>query len=414
MAARAPRGLGRALVRRAGRRSSPTASLASWTGGGLGAGVGLVAGVLALAAGGVAVGLELEKRVVTKRIGRASAAEDKIVLPRSDGPTVRTPDGVPLHTEVDERADDPAATYGTELPPLPADAPTLVLVHGYALSLDCWLYQRAHFRGRVREVLYDQRSHGRSGHSSAEFCRVPQLAEDLRQVLAEVTGDGPVVLVGHSMGAMTIMHLALSYPELFGPQVKGVALFSTSAGEMADYSPVRAIPGAVFSKVAPPLLAGLNRVPELVARSRQAGTDLGFVVTKRMAFGSDVPANLVELTSEMLGETSLEVVADFYPTFSELDEYEAFAVMSRVPCAVVGGLDDVITPIEHTDKIIELMPQARSLRVEHCGHLGLMEHPEVFSGVVEDLYAQVLQDGAGGDAADGNAADVDAEGAARA
>ena len=160
---------------------------------------------------------------------------------------------------------------------------------------------------------------------------------------------------------------------------------------MADYSPIRGIPGRVFSRVAPPLLAGLNRVPELVRRSRQAGTDLGFVVTKRMAFGSDVGANLVELVSEMLGETSLEVVADFYPTFSELDEYEAFAVMGQVPCAVVGGVDDVITPIEHTDTIAELLPQAETVRVEHCGHLGLMEHPAVFSQVLEDLYARVLE-----------------------
>jgi len=390
------RSAGRLLRARPRRPSArPNPSLPSWVGGGLGhhlgAGVGLVAGVLALAAGGVAAGLELEKRVVSKRIGRADVEDAKIVPPRSSGPALRTPDGVPLHVEVDERAEDPAAAYGNPLPPLPEDAPTLVLVHGYALSMDCWLYQREHFRGRVREVLYDQRSHGRSGHSSAEYCRVPQLAEDLRQVLAEVTGDGPVVLVGHSMGAMTIMHLALSHPELFGPQVKGVALFSTSAGEMADYSPVRAIPGRVFSRVAPPLLAGLNRVPDLVERSRRAGTDLGFVVTKRMAFGSDVPANLVELTSEMLGETSLEVVADFYPTFSELDEYEAFTVMSQVPCAVVGGLDDVITPIEHTDKIIELMPQATALRVPDCGHLGLMEHPDVFDAVLDDLYDRVLE-----------------------
>ena len=352
--------------------------------------LGLVAGVLALAAGGVAAGLELEQRVVGKRVGRAAGGGDKIVVPRSSGPTVRTPDGVPLHTEVDEREDDPRAAYGTEGGALPADAPTLVLVHGYALSLDCWLHQRQHFRGRVRQVLYDQRSHGRSGHSSAEYCRVPQLAEDLRQVLAELTDDGPVVLVGHSMGGMTIMHLALSHPELFGPQVKAVGLFSTSAGSLADFSPVRAIPGRLFSRVTPPLLAGLNRVPELVQRGRRAGSDLGYVVTRRMAFGSDVPGNLVELVSEMLGETSLEVVADFYPTFSELDAYAAFDVLARVPCAVVSGIDDVITPIEHTDRIIELLPAAASTRVEHCGHLGLMEHPAVFSGAIEDLYARVL------------------------
>jgi len=359
------------------------------------AGTGLVVGVLALAAGGVVAGLELEQRVVGRRLGRAAGAGPKLDVPRSSGPTVRTPDGVALHTEVDERVDDPRAADGTPSDradaPLPPDAPTLVLVHGWGLSLDCWLFQRAHFRGRVRQVLYDQRSHGRSGRSAAAGCRVPQLAEDLRQVLAEVTGDGPVVLVGHSMGGMTIMHLALSYPELFGPQVKAVALFSTSAGSLADFSPLRVVPGRVFSRVVPLLLTGLNRVPELVRRSRQAGTDLGHVVTRRMAFGSDVPASYVELTTEMLGETSLEVVADFYPAFSELDAYEAFAVLARVPCAVVSGVDDVITPIEHTDTIIGLLPDAASTRVERCGHLGLMEHHAVFSSAVEELYAKIVR-----------------------
>ena len=40
-----------------------------------------------------------------------------------------------------------------------------------------------------------------------------------------------------------------------------------------------------------------------------------------MAFGSEVPPSYVEFVSEMLAETPLEVVADFYPAFNELDEY---------------------------------------------------------------------------------------------
>ena len=193
------------------------------------------------------------------------------------------------------------------------------------------------------------------------------------------------------MGGMTIMHLALPYPDLFGPQVKGVVLMSTSAGEMAHYSPVAGDPrlGVLEGRAA----ADRERStasPSVVERSRKAGSDLGYVVTRRMAFASDVPTSYVELVSEMLGETSLEVVADFYPTFSELDAYSAFEVLGRVPCAVVSGLDDVITPIEHTDKIIELLPGATAIRVEHCGHLGLIEHHETFTSAVEDVYARAL------------------------
>jgi len=218
----------------------------------LAAGFGLVAGVAALAAGGIAMGIELERRIVSKRIARSSEADlDRFFALRSDGPEVTTPDGVVLHTEVDTGA---------------ANDVTLVFVHGYGLNLDCWYFQRKHFRGQLRQVLYDQRSHGRSGRSEAELCRIPQLAEDLFQVLWELVGTSRVILIGHSMGGMTIMRLAQSRPELFGSQVLGVALFCTSAGEMADYSPIRGIPGRTFSRIAEPLLGGLNRIPELVAQ----------------------------------------------------------------------------------------------------------------------------------------------------
>jgi len=344
----------------------------------LAAGLGLVASFAALAAGGIAMGIELERRVVAKRIRRSSQAnlEDFFSL-RSDGPEVITPDGVVVHTEVDEG---------------PSDDFTLVFVHGYGLNLDCWHFQRLHFRGRLREVFYDQRSHGRSSRSEAELCRIPQLADDLYQVLQEVVGDAPVILIGHSMGGMTIMRLAQSRPELFGTQILGVALFSTSAGELLDHSPIRGIPGRTFHRVAEPVMAGLNRIPELVAQGRRAGSDLGYVVTRRLAFGPEVPTSYVDFASEMLAQIPLEVVADYYPAFAELDEFRALEILSTVPTVVVGGVNDVITPIEHTARIIDLLPKAEAIRVENCGHLGMIEKHEIFNDALDRLIDRVRAD----------------------
>jgi pimeloyl-ACP methyl ester carboxylesterase len=340
-----------------------------------GAGLGLVAGVAALAAGGVAVGLELERRIVNKRIQRGDNDDEQFFGLRSAGPDVITSDGVVLHTEIDE---------------LDSDL-TIVWIHGYALSLDCWHFQRKHFRGEVRQVLYDQRSHGRSGRSAPENCRIPQLGKDLLQVLDEVAGDGPLVLVGHSMGGMTIMELARTHPQLFGDRIRGVALFCTSAGEMADYSPIRGLPGRTFSRIAEPLMTTLNRVPEVVSKARKAGSDLGFVVTRRMAYGSDVPNSYVEFATQMLGETSLEVVADFYPAFADLDAYDIVPSLSKIPTAVVGGEDDVITPVAHTERIIELLPTADAHILPDCGHLGLIEHHKQFNAVLDHLLERVRQ-----------------------
>ena len=285
-----------------------------------------------------------------------------------------TADGVVLHAEVDEG---------------PADDFTVVWVHGYALNMDNWHFQRPHFRGRVRQVFYDQRSHGRSGRSAPENCRLDRLAADLVQVLDEVAGPGPVVLVGHSMGGMSIMRLAAGRPELFGTRMVGVGLLHTSAGEMADHSPIRGLPGRAVSRVAEPAMAALNRIPELVARTRKAGSDLGYVATRRLAFASDVPATYVEYVSEMLAATSLEVIADFYPAFAELDEYESLAGLSQLPVLVIGGEGDLWTPVAHTDRIVELLPDAVALRLQNCGHLGMIEHHEQVNAALEDLLDRV-------------------------
>ena len=353
--------------------------------GGIATGIGLVAGIAALAAGGLAMGLELERRIVSKRITRSSQDEvEAFFCAPHAGP------------EADHSGRRGAARRGRRRPgsgaPEIEDADsdlTLVFVHGYALDMDCWHFQRQHYRGRLRSVFYDQRSHGRSTRSEAKRCRLPQLADDLAQVLDEVVGPGPVVLIGHSMGGMTIMRLAQSRPELFESRIVGIALLHTSAGEMVDHSPIRALPGRAFSRVAEPLMATLNRIPDLVEHSRQAGSDLGYVVTRRMAFATDVPVSYVEFVSEMLAKTPLEVVADFYPAFGDLDEYDVLATIGSLPVLVIGGEDDRWTPIEHTERIMELLPDALALRVASCGHLGMIEHHEVFNERLDELLERV-------------------------
>jgi pimeloyl-ACP methyl ester carboxylesterase len=337
-------------------------------------GLGLLTGTVAVAAAGVAAGVELERRIVTKRILRQASDEPEDFFGlRADGPTIITPDGVVLHTEIDEavRAN--------------RSDPTLVYVHGFSLSLDCWHFQRKHFRGRLRQVLYDQRSHGRSSRSQREHCRIPQLADDLAQILDEAVGKGPVIVVGHSMGGMAIMRLAHSEPERFGTQIRGAALFSTSAGELAEHSPIRGVSGRTFARTAESMLAALNRIPKVVEQGRRTGSDLAYVATRRYAFASDVPPSYVEFVSEMLAETPLEVVADFYPAFAELDEYRAFEVLSRIPTAVIGGQEDLFTPVTHTDRILELLPDTDARRLPNCGHLGMIEHHAIFNEVLDKL-----------------------------
>ncbi|MDP9444155.1 MAG: hypothetical protein M3P83_07345 [Actinomycetota bacterium] len=118
--------------------------------------LGRAAGVAATAVGvaaSSAVGGRLSKR---RRVdGRPPYhQEGDAVTPgtlRGPARSVAAEDGLRLHVEVDETAE---ADGG--------QGAAVVLVHGYALNLDCWHCQRLALRGRHRLVLYDQRSHGRS------------------------------------------------------------------------------------------------------------------------------------------------------------------------------------------------------------------------------------------------------------
>ena len=45
----------------------------------------------------------------------------------------------------------------------------------------------------------------------------------------------------------------------------------------------------------------------------------------------------------------------------------------------------------HTEKITELLPDAVSLRLPQCGHLGMMEHHEVVNELLDDLLDRVRE-----------------------
>ena len=116
--------------------------------------LGAAAGAVGLAAAGAAIGIRRQSRAIGRREGDATPFGSLHSRPM----TIIADDGVPLVVEVDE-LDPDLRQRASKL--------TLVFCHGYALNLDCWHFQRAAYRGLVRSVYYDQRSHGRSGRSPA-------------------------------------------------------------------------------------------------------------------------------------------------------------------------------------------------------------------------------------------------------
>ncbi|MEU3072447.1 alpha/beta fold hydrolase [Streptomyces laurentii] len=349
---------------------------------------GAAVGVLAV---GAAAGVAIERLA----IGRSVREKARLALD-AEGPygTLRgTPgrafadDGTELLYEVDE-VDEPAGAG--------AGDPTVVFCHGYCLNEDSWHFQRAALRGRVRAVYWDQRSHGRSGRGvsqagpDGEPVSIDRLGRDLKTVLDAAAPEGPLVLVGHSMGGMTIMALADRYPELVRERVAGVAFVGTSAGRLDEVS--YGLPAAgvkAVRRVLPGVLRTLGTRVELVERGRRAATDLFAGLVKKYSFATkDVDPAVARFAERMIESTPIDVVAEFYPAFAEHEKTAALAAFRNLPVLALVGDQDVVTPPAHTEAIASALPGAELVIVPDAGHLVMLERPEVVTGRLADLLVR--------------------------
>jgi pimeloyl-ACP methyl ester carboxylesterase len=216
-----------------------------------------------------------------------------------------------------------------------------------------------------------------------------QLGRDLQGVIQATAPTGPLVLIGHSMGGMTVMSLAAEHPELFGTRVLGVGFVGTSAGDLTKVS--LGFPNVgIMRRVVPGALTALARQAELVERGRRAGSDIGFLITKKYSFASDVPPSVVEFAAEMISSTPIDVIANFFPTFDSFDRYAALEAFNRgIEVLVLVGDKDLLTPEDHSRAIVQAVPAAELIVVPSAGHLVMLEHPDVVTSALAGLISDV-------------------------
>lgn len=314
--------------------------------------------------------------------------------------TAELPDGFPVVLPPDREylvaADDGVELFVEELDPADGGAPefTVVLIHGYALDRRAWLFQRhdlAHStKPRVRQVLYDHRSHGRSGRSPRRACTLEQLGRDLHAVIRAAAPEGRVVLIGHSLGGMTIMALAEECPGLFAERICGVSFLNTSAGDIGRSG----LPRPILSRRNPimPVAKWLSRwepSARAVDHGREVCRNLIWSLTRKLAFGPEaVDPALVELMYMMMRPTSFETMTDFLALFGAHNRYAALAGLQYAKALVLGSDGDRVIQYQHSEAIAALLPDAELVQVAGSGHMTMLEQPERVNKHLLDLISQ--------------------------
>lgn len=316
---------------------------------------------------------------------------DRAGLSSPSAPTVRTlsaADGLPLHLE----------EYG---PPADAGdvAGTLVLLHGYEMSTRCWHRQLhavpAHLDGaQLRMLAYDHRGHGRSAPTTRDRATIAQLADDLAAVLADAAPDGPLVLVGHSMGGMTLMALAERHPDLVSRRVAGVVLMSTSPGVLGELTfGLPKVLGPVVRRAVP---AYYRYRRAAIKRGRQSiPTSVNRQLVRRLAFGRNPRPQDVRLVSDLSAATLPDTAADFHVTITEHDRLVALDVFKAVPTLVLSGTRDLLCPHSHSRRMASALPDAELVTYQDAGHMLMFERDEDVTRRIAE-FARAVTAGEGG------------------
>lgn len=297
---------------------------------------------------------------------------DPSLRPPTEDPEVRTvttPDGTRLRVEL----------HG------PEDGPLLVLSHGWTCSTKYWWPQVHAFAGTCRVIAYDQRGHGGSepgrGRLSSEI-----LGDDLSAVLAATVPQGrTAVLVGHSMGAMSIVAWAQRHPEEVARRASAVLLASTAMDGLLAESMLVNLPG-----VSPRTMGAVGKVlvsaPTPVVPPSAAMAS----VIRYVALSAAATDEQVEFCERIVLDCPPRARARWGSALGRLDIRAGLAGLT-VPTSVLVGTADRLTPASHARRMVEALRRdghlEHVLELPRVGHMSSVEAQEPFDAEVRHLMS---------------------------
>ncbi|WP_063042852.1 alpha/beta fold hydrolase [Nocardia pseudovaccinii] len=277
----------------------------------------------------------------------------------------------------------------------PADGDVIVLIHGWSCCIEYWNPQINAFADRYRVLAYDQRGHGESTLGSTGP-GAQTLADDLEAVLEAAVPVGKrAVLVGHSMGGITLQAWASRYPEQVTRRAAAVVMANTAASDIryeTDLLPLFNKPLMVAKRPVTVLGASV-RVPLVIAETALAapiplpgGWPVSAVFKARVM---SKPATRDEV------DFALGIVRSCRPltrglhaaALADLDLDDA-AKHLTVPTTVIAGAEDHLLPERMSRPIVEALSKAGHLadyQVWPTGHLGNIEAADRFNTLLADV-----------------------------
>jgi len=254
--------------------------------------------------------------------------------------------------------------------------PKVLLIHGWCMNRSNW--QRTGqglFDAGYEVIAYDARGHGSSDRGTQSL-QVEQLRDDLGCVLDSLNIDS-TLLVGHSLGGMTIMAFAATGDK----RVRGLVIVGSSASPVY---PRLLVPGAH--------LLSLLMHPRLTKKSSARTSNKKGVKKRtpniRFALGKNPPDWARETTARCIMSTNPTVVYDQFKALIRLNISMQLQHI-QVPVTILGGNRDLVTPPWHSKRIHKKIPGSKLIMLGGAGHMVMLERGEETLTEIKALLEKV-------------------------
>lgn len=240
------------------------------------------------------------------------------------------------------------------------EEPPLLFLHGWACNRTFWSNQIEFFKRNRRTIAVDFRGHGES-QVTAEGNTVQQLADDVYALIHSL-GLQKVVLVGHSMGGMVAQQFCVDHLEC----LKALILVTTIAADLED---------KLISK-------------RIEADTPREGYRNAFLKHFYGWMDPDTDSKIVEWTRDQMLSTPEDVANSLVRSYRSFD-LRSHLPKLKVPTLVMGaGLDASAVP-EEAKTLATLLPQAKLVMIENCGHFPMLEQPERLNQELKKFLASL-------------------------
>lgn len=241
--------------------------------------------------------------------------------------------------------------------------PHLILIHGFPLDGSFWQPQVEALSAVAHVLAPDLRGFGSDRQALPTAMTMEAYAEDVRNLM-DREGIARAVLCGLSMGGYVAMAFAERWPE----RMQGLILCNTRATADTDEGRAAREQTARDAHAKGPAVIARAMVPKVLSER-----------TRR-----DRPEVAARIEAIMSSQSAEAIAAAARGMALRPDRHEVLAALD-VPALIITGSDDLLMPLETSQRMFHVMKRCELVVIEGAGHLASAEAPDTFNETLLDF-----------------------------